>query len=114
MNWTLLVGSLGAILALAGTARWLGLGGIAIADDAQAIAAAQAAVAGFEAIAAQVDREGRAALVEGADGSAVVLKAAGARIAARHLQPPIRTADTDEGIVVETGDRWFGYVAIRD
>jgi hypothetical protein len=103
--------SLAAVLALAGVAAWLKLGGGAIDSETDAIAAAEADVTGFRGQRATIDRDGRAAVVEGADGSIVVLKVAGARLASRHL--PATAPDRREGaLVIDTGDRWFGTVTI--
>lgn len=108
----LLGGSLIAILVLAGIAWALRLGGDGIADEAQAMAEAEAALSGFVAERAVVARDGRAALVRGADGSIAVLKLHGARVAARLLPPSARAERTEAGLRVATGDARFGAVTL--
>ena len=107
-----LAGSIVAILALAGFARWLKLGEsrIANADDARRFA--EEALAGFEGGRALVSGDGSAALVRGRDGSVAILKMHGARLAARR----IASLDADplpEGLSVRTGDARFGAVLVR-
>lgn len=105
-------GSLIAILLLAGVAALLGLGRARIADADQARAEAEAAFPDFIAGEAIVDRDGRAAIVHGRDGSVVVLKLHGAHVAARHL-PAWAVAATPQGWRAETGERAFGAVLVR-
>ncbi|TKD51962.1 hypothetical protein [Sphingomonas baiyangensis] len=110
--WLQLGASLAAILALGGIAVWLKLGSDdGIGDAAAAIATAEADIAGFTGIRATIDVEGHAALVEGEDGSVVVLKRAGARLASRHLPGSAVRRDRD-ALHIATGDRWFGDVVI--
>ena len=111
MNWTQLAGSLVAILALAGIARWLRLGESRINDAAEAREIAEQMLAGFVAHAALVSQDGGAALVAG-NGAIAVLKRHGARVAARRLLPPLRAYAAVEGVTVETGERLFGSVTL--
>lgn len=105
-------GSVVAILVLAGLARALGLGGGAIPDVATACAHAEDALSGFEAEAATVGSDGRAAIVHGRDGSVAVLKLHGAQVAARRV-PAAAIRPTPEGLLVDTGERRFGRVLVR-
>ena len=61
MTWLVaakLIGSLVAILALAGISRWLGLGGdVRIRDEAEARRLADEAVCGFAAVDVALDRD---------------------------------------------------------
>lgn len=107
-----LIGSLIAILALAGLARWFGFGGGWIASEEQARAEAEASFAGFRAARATLSSDGAAALVEGTDGSFVVLKRHGVHPAGRRVTPA-QLRDTAEGVRVETGDARFGTVLVR-
>ena len=61
MNLILLAGSLGGVLALAGIARWLDLGGDARIDRDQAVRLAEEQ--GFDVADVALDRAGLAALV---------------------------------------------------
>lgn len=100
------------MLALAGLAAWMKLGGGAIASEAEAIAAAEADHPGFNGVRAAVDKTGNAAMVTGDDDSVVVLKIVGARIASRHLAGSFVTS-SDGVFTVATGDRWFGDIRIE-
>lgn len=84
MNLWLAAGSLAAVLALAGIAWALRLGGSApLADDRAVIAMAEAMVSGFEGVSARRLDDGTA-IVVGIDGSSVTLEPMGARFRARH------------------------------
>lgn len=85
MNLWLTAGSLAAVLALAGIAKLLKLGGPPRVETAdEAIAHAEALVSGFEGTAAIVSPTG-AALVAGIDAGLVLLEPKGARFRARRL-----------------------------
>lgn len=107
-----LVGSLIAILVLAGLARAFGFGGGVIDSEDVARAEAEAAFPGFRATKATLAADGRAALVEGADGSLVVLKLHGVHPAGRRISPA-QVRETPQGWRVETGDARFGTVLVR-
>ena len=106
------IGSLAAILALAGAAWMLRLGGGSIADTTEAMRAAEDQLSGFDADRALVGSDGQAALVHGRDGSVALLKLHGTRIAVRRLDTPA-IRQTSEGMVVASGERRFGEVLIR-
>jgi hypothetical protein len=106
-----LVGSIVAILALAGVARLLKLGQSRIANEDDARRFAEEALAGFEGKMALVSGDGSAALVAG-DGAIAVLKRHGAQVAVRRLLPPLRVREAVEGATVETGERLFGPVTL--
>jgi hypothetical protein len=108
----ILGGSLVAILLLALAAKLLRLGGGRIADEAQAMAEAEAILSGFDAARATVASDGQAALVHGRDGSVAVLKVHGARVAARRLAS-LEAEPLPEGLRVKTGDARFGAVLVR-
>lgn len=80
MNWMLLVGSLAAVLALAGIAHWLGLGGDARLDQQEAddLVAEQ----GFDAIETVLDRAGMAALARDAHDRVMLVRRHGAHFVA--------------------------------
>lgn len=105
-------GSLVAVLGLALVARLLGLGGGGIASEAEAIAAAEAMVPGFEGVRAVVGADRRGALVWGREGDAALLKLHGAQIAARRLAPGFAPAATPQGLRIASGERRFGDVVL--
>ena len=105
--------SLAAILALALAARLLRLGGGGIHSEAEAMAAAEDYLSGFEAARAVLGEDGRAAIVHGRDGSVALLKLHGARVAARRLHAPIKAAQEPEGLRIATGEARFGTVLVR-
>ena len=109
-----LAASLAAVLALAGIAWLLRLGRDARIETAEAAAqAAEAALAGFHTDGAVVGSDGAAALVIGRGGRVAVCKRHGARIAVREVGwTSIRA--TADGMLVDTGERRFGAVTVRD
>lgn len=111
MNWPQLAGSIAAILALAGIARWLRLGESRIDSAAEAREIAEQMLAGFVAHAALVSQDGGAAIVAG-NGAIAVLKRHGAKVAARRLLPPLALGPAIEGVTVKTGERLFGDVTL--
>ncbi|MFL9840277.1 hypothetical protein ABS767_04815 [Sphingomonas sp. ST-64] len=85
MNWWLAAGSLAAVLALAGIAWLLKLGGaqrLESGDDA--VALAEALVSGFEGTAGIVSASGELAAVAGGPGDLVLIEPLGARYRATH------------------------------
>lgn len=112
MNWPLLAGSLAGVLALAAIAWLMGLGGGAIGDGDEAMRTAEAACSGFRAERAFVSRDGRAALVEGADGDLVLLKVHGVHVAARRLERPVAAEASADGVDVATSEHMFGRVRL--
>lgn len=111
MNWTQLGGSIAAILALAGLARWLRLGESRISSAAEARQIAEEMLAGFDAHGAIVSQDGGAAIVAG-NGAVAVLKRHGAQVAARRLLAPLVLGPAVEGVTVMTGERLFGDVTL--
>lgn len=112
MNPVVLAASLVAVLALAAAAWALGLGrGGRIGAPEEAADAAEAALAGFAAENAVLGADGQGALVVAADGRVAVAKRHGARVAVREVGwGAVRS--TADGVVVETGERLFGRVAL--
>ncbi len=111
MNWTLLGGSLVAVLALAGVAALLRLGGDPLDEDA-ALDAAGDTLAGFVPEAALLGEDGGAALVRGRGGRVALVKRHGAQAVVRELARPIGLRAVDGGTVVEPADRMFGAVVL--
>jgi hypothetical protein len=112
MNWTLLGGSLVAILALAGIAAWLKLGGDPL-DERAAIDAAGDMLPGFVPEAVLLASDGAAALVRGREGRVAVVKVHGAQPAVREVVRPVGLAAAGEGTIVRSGDRMFGDVVLH-
>lgn len=107
-----LAGSLVAILALAGVAWLLRLGHDAkIASPEEAAAAAETALAGFEAANVVLGADGAGALALGEDGRLAAVKLHGARHAVREVRWTAVRA-TPEGTLIETGERRFGAVRL--
>lgn len=79
MNWALLAGSLAGVLGLALIARLLGLGGAALAHEAEAMRIAEAELPGFVALSAVLAEDRQSALVTGEDGEQVRLRRHGAQ-----------------------------------
>ena len=112
MNGLLLAGSVAGVLGLAWFANWLALGGAAIDGIAEARRLAEASMAGFVAETAIVSSDGAAAIVQGADGSLMLLKVHGANVAARLLPSPRRAITLSEAVIVSSGERMFGDVRL--
>ena len=87
MNWMLLAGSLAGVLALAGIARWLDLGGDARIDRDEAVRLAEEQ--GFAVADVALDRAGLAALVRDEANNFMLIRRHGAHFVAH----PLRDAD---------------------
>lgn len=110
--------SLVAILALAGIARWLELGGRPRLDDDHSVGrAAGEAVFGYEPVEIARDHYGRGAIMRDADGRMLLLKPHGNRFAGRMLTPGARARIwRDPGkasLEVDCGERRFGTVQLE-
>ena len=106
-------GSLVAILALAGIARWLRLGGdVRLRDEGEARALAEAAVCGFDPVEIALDRAGIGALLRDSQGRVMLLKRHGARFAARLLSGHRDSRLDRNFLTVSTGERLFGTVTL--
>ena len=84
MNIALLLGSLVAVLLLAATAHWLGLGGDARLDEGEARHLAEAQ--GVRVLDMALDRAGMAALVRGTDERLLLIRRHGAHFVAQPLR----------------------------
>lgn len=112
MNWTLLGGSLAAVLALAGIAAWLKLGGDPL-TEADALDAAGDMLPGFVPEAVLLGSDGAAALVRGCGGRVALIKRHGAQPAVRELVPPVGLTAAGNGTIVRSADRMFGDVVLH-
>ena len=111
------LGSLVAILLLAGLAWGLRLGPSPSLDTDEAVArVADETVGGFEAVAIARDENGAGAILRDGAGRILVVRAHGAHFAGRLLTPAARARIDNGTLVVETGEKRFGVVrlAIRD
>lgn len=105
--------SLLAILAIAGLAVWLGLGGdVRLRDADEAREVARMALCGFDAVDVVLDRAGIGALLRDAQGRVMLLKRHGVHFAGR-LITDYRGVRLDQNfLTVATGDARFGAVTL--
>ncbi len=108
-------GSLAAILALAGLARWLKLGAAPLLDSDDAVRLAVGEVEdGFDPVTIARDTGGRAAVARDAQGQIMVIKRHGNRYAGRVLMPTAKARLwKDRGFTtleVDCGEARFGKV----
>ena len=106
-------GSLVAILALAGLAWWMKLGGTPSLDSEEAVRrAADEVEDGFDPVA--VDFDGKAAITRDAQGRIMVIKRHGNRFAGRVLGPTAKAGIWQDpghrALRVDSGERRFGTV----
>lgn len=107
------VGSLVAILLLAGIARWLKLGPEPrLADDEAARIAADEAVSGFEPIAIGRDRDGRGAVMRDAAGRVLLLRPHGGHFAGRLLARDAQVRREGDTLEIDPGERRYGTVRL--
>lgn len=103
------LGSLAAILALAGVTRWLRLGPAPrLADEAAARTAADEAANGFEAVALALDRNGSGAVLRDAAGRIVLLRPHGTHFAGRLLGDAATARIEGGALLVDSGERPYG------
>jgi hypothetical protein len=109
-----LAGSLVAILALAGFARWLGLGhDLRLRDADHAKALANEAVYGFHATEVALDRAGIGALLKDAEGRQMLLRRHGAMWAGRLLDSNVEARLDRDFLTIGTGEKTFGSVTLH-
>ena len=104
-------GSLLAILALAGLAWWMKLGGAPLLDSAEAVKRAAGEVEdGFTPVATACDAMGTTALARDATDRIMVIKRHGNRFAGRVLGPGAAAWVAEGQIEVVPGEARFGTV----
>ena len=118
MDWTGQLiqfgGSLLAILALAGLAAWMKLGGSPrLSTEAEVREAAQEVEDGFDVSRFAISRDQRAALARGADGRILLLKLHGNRFAGRILTSQSFAITQRETLIVNSGEKRYGCVELR-
>lgn len=107
-------GSLLAILLLAWLARALRLGTTPVLhDDDEVRRHANQAVDGFDPVEIARDRDGHGAILRNASGILLLLKQHGAHFAGRIITPVMAASAQDDTLIVQTGERRFGDVALR-
>src|SRR3546814_3647554 len=112
-EWLQFLGSLAAILLLAGLARAFRLGREPrIADEAEARIAAGEAVYGFVPEACAIDSNGRGAIMADGSGRLLLLKPHGSKFAGRLLGPHTAVGVDGKRLTVHTGERRFGDVTL--
>lgn len=108
------IGSLVAILALAGLARWMQLGPEARLDsDAAAQLAADEAVSGYVPVEISRDEQGRGALMRDGSGRILLLRPHGTHMAGRLLTPAASARIEGDVLVVDTAERRYGAARLR-
>jgi hypothetical protein len=107
-----LLGSLLAILLLARTARWMGLGTDyrRIIDATHAIRLADEAECGFDAVAADVDAAGYGAIVRNGTGAMMLIRVHGNRFVARRLDRNFVTRLDRNRLHLTSSEPTFGSV----
>ena len=111
------LGSLIAILALAGIALWLKLGPQPrIESPEEARIAADQAVSGFDPVEIGLDRNGRGAIMRDTAGRLLLLRPHGSHFAGRILTPLAKLSHDGEQLVIDTGERRYGAftLALKD
>ena len=106
-------GSLIAIVALAGFARCMGLGGNPVLRDEDAVRFAAGEVEdGFEAERISISRDKKAALASDTDGRIMVIKRHGNQFAGRILTGHATTREVVDALIVDSGEARFGPVRL--
>ncbi len=107
------LGSLVAILLLAGLALWLKLGQPEpFADEASVQHAADEVEHGFRAVESAIGRDGHAALARDAGGRVMLLRTHGNKVAGRLLGPAARARQDGDALIIHSGERFFGEVRL--
>jgi len=107
------IGSLAAILALAGLAWWLKLGGTPrLASEADVSRAANEVEDGFCPVATVCDADGTAAIARDAGGRIMIIRRHGNRFAGRVLGPAASARFDGARLIVDPGEARFGAVAL--
>lgn len=108
------LGSLVAILALAGIAWWLKLGPERrLLDEQAARVAAGEAVDGFAPVATALDEQGRGALLRDAANRILLLRPHGTHFAGRLLTSAATARLEDDTLVVDTAEKRYGAATLR-
>lgn len=107
------LGSLLAILVLAGIAYWLKLGPAPrLENEADARIAADEAESGFDPVAIGLDNDGLGAIMRDGCGRLLVLRPHGTHFAGRILSTGARAQCDGKRLQIDTGERRFGPVQL--
>jgi hypothetical protein len=112
MSWISLAGSLAAVLVVAWLVGRLGLGQGTPLDEAAARRLAEEVFVGHRFTRAALDRDGRAALVEGSRGELALVRAHGDKWVARLLAPPLAATVDGEALIIPASETMFGTTAL--
>jgi hypothetical protein len=106
--------SIVAILALAWTAKRMGLGGdVRIRDEAHARALAEEAICGFEPVDLVIDKAGLGALMKDASGRHLLIRRHGAQFAGRLLDGHAKSRLDQNFLTIGTGEKSFGKITLN-
>ncbi len=106
-------GSLAAILALAGLAHWMKLGGAPLLGSDEAVRRAAGEVEdGFSPVATARDKAGLAALARNGAGRIMLIRRHGNRFAGRVLTPRASARAGGQTLTVDCGELRFGIVRL--
>ena len=106
-------GSLVAIFALYGLARWLGLGGKPmLKTDEDVRLAADEVESGYLPVKFSISRNGDAVLARDESGRIMVIKRHGHRLAGRILTNAASVREEVDAIIVKSGESQFGSVRL--
>jgi hypothetical protein len=109
-----LLGSIIAILALAWTAKRMGLGGdVRIRDEDHARALADEAICGFEPVDVVIDKAGLGALMKDAAGRHLLIRRHGAQFAGRLLDGHAKSRLDQNFLTIGTGEKTFGHITLN-
>lgn len=110
MNWMLLAGSIVAVLLLAQSAKWLGLGGDVRLDRDAAWQIAEGE--GFVPTEIIIDRAGIGAIVRDGGGRHMLIRRHGINFVTRILHPPLDARLDQKFLTLGTGERSFGRITL--
>lgn len=110
MNWSLLIGSLTAIMVLAVLARAMGLGGDVrlTREDAFRIVEGE----GFTPVDLIVDRAGMAAIARDKSGRHMLVRRHGVNFVTRILRAPLDARLDQKLLTIGTNERTFGRITL--
>jgi hypothetical protein len=108
MSWVSLAGSVLAVLLVAWLVGGLGLGQGGPLDEPTARRIAEETFIGHRFGAVALDRDGRAALVEGTAGEFALVRAHGDKWVARLLRAPVAARREGETLILPAGEAMFG------
>ena len=108
------VASLFAVMLVAATVKWMGLGQDRprIRDAAHAMQLAEEAECGFAPVSADVDAAGFGALVRNADGATMLIRAHGVHFVARRIDASFLARLDRNRLMLKSAESAFGAVEL--